>query len=185
MSFRTNPDRILDSIDRARDRAAEARADFTRQAVARELDTDIPGLDDMMNERSRRIFGLVERTYMTTAQSTDLRQLAQRFQAIGDIASHHARGDVNLAIHFIDSDRPDAVGMSPFEIFPDQFLEEKKVTKTSRADINGLRLLRAKLREGVQLAYSKLEPHVRDAIRERADMGHVAAQITVDLRPGS
>ncbi len=185
MSFRTNPDRILDSIDRARDRAAEARQDFTRQAVARELDTGLPGPDDTMNERARRVFALVERTYMSTAQSSELRQLAQRFQAIGDISNHHARGDVTLAIHFIDADRPDAVAMSPFEIFPQQFTEEKKVTKTSRADINGLRLLRAKLREGVQSAYMKIEPHVRDAIRDRADLGHIAAQITVDLRPGS
>jgi len=185
MSFRTNPDRILDSIDRAKERAAEARADFTRQTVARELDTEIPGLDDTMSERSRRVFKLVERTYMATAQSNDLRQLAQRFQAIGDIASLHARGDVTVAIHYIDADRPDSVGMSPFEIFPEQFTEERKTTKTSRADINGLRLLRTCLREGVQSAFSKLEPHIRDAIRERSDMGHVAAQITVDLRPGS
>ena len=184
MSFRTNPDRILDSIDRARDRAAEARADFSRQAVARELDTEIPGLDDTMTERARRVFGLVQRAYMSTAQSADLRQLAQRFQSIGDISNHHGRGDVTLAIHFIDADRPDAVAMSPFEIFPEQFLDEKKVTKTSRADINGLRLLRARLRDGVQSAYAKLEPTVRDAIRDRADMGHLAAQITVDLRPG-
>jgi hypothetical protein len=32
-------------------------------------------------------------------------------------------------------------------------------------------------------AYQKIEPRIRDAMRDRADMGHVQAQVTVDLRP--
>jgi hypothetical protein len=31
-------------------------------------------------------------------------------------------------------------------------------------------------------AYKKIEPRVRDAVRERADMGHVAVQVTLDIR---
>ena len=42
MSYRTNPDRILDNIDRARNRAAEAAGLYVeRQAVGRELDTEM------------------------------------------------------------------------------------------------------------------------------------------------
>ena len=55
--------------------------------------------------------------------------------------------------------------------------------KTSRADVNALKVLRAQLRAGVKAAYQKLEPRIRDAIRDRADMGHVQVQVTVDLRP--
>jgi predicted Rdx family selenoprotein len=39
------------------------------------------------------------------------------------------------------------------------------------------------LRQGVKAAYAKLEPRIRDAIRDRADMGHVQVQVTMDLRP--
>ena len=183
MSFRTNPDRILANIDRARDREAEARLDFTRQAMGRELESELPDLDATTSERVQRIFKLIERAYMSTASSGELRELAQRFQAIGDIANHHARGDVTVAVHFMDSEHRDEVGMSPFEIFPEQLAEQKKVTKTSRADVNALRVLRADLRKGVMAAYEKIQPRIRDAVRDRADMGHVAAQVTVDLRP--
>jgi hypothetical protein len=183
MSFRTNPDRILANIDRARDREAEAREDFMRQAVGRELETELPDMDATTTERVRRIFKLVERAYMTTAGSRELRQLAQRFQSIGDIPHHHARGDVTVAIHYIDSDRHDDIGMSPFEIYPDRLAEEKKVTKTTRPDVNALRVLRAELRSGVMAAFEKIQPRVREAVRERADIGHVSAQVTVDLRP--
>ena len=50
--------------------------------------------------------------------------------------------------------------------------------------MNALRVLRKELRGGVLAAYQKLEPRVRDAIRDRADMGHIQVQVTVDLRPG-
>lgn len=185
MSFRTNPDRILANIDRGRERAAEAREEFQRQASGRELDSEVPNRDTTPAERQRRLFKLVERAYMQVAGSRDLRQLAQRFQAIGDIPTHHARGDVTVSIHYMDAERHDEVAMSPFEIRPDRFVEEKKVTKTSRADVNGLRILRAELREGVMNAYKKIEPRIREAVRERADLGHVTAQVTMDLRPAS
>ncbi|MDH5758272.1 MAG: hypothetical protein OEZ65_01700 [Gemmatimonadota bacterium] len=184
MSFRTNPDRILESIDRARNRAAEsARFSVDRQAVGRELDTDIPDLDATNPERARRIFQAVERAYTTAAQRAELGKLASRFQAVGDIHHHHARGDVSLSIHYLDHDRPDDVAMSPFEIRPANLVEAKKTTKTSRPDVNALKVLRTELREGVRLAYQKLEPRIRDAIRDRADMGHIQVQITTDLRP--
>lgn len=185
MSFRTNPDRILANIDRGRERAAEAREEFLRQAQGRELDSEMPDRDTTPAERQQRIFKLIERAYMSVAGSRELRQLAQRFQAIGDIPNQHARGDVTVSIHYMDSERQDEVAMSPFEIRPVQFAEEKKITKTSRADVNGLRLLRTELREGVMAAYTKMEPRVREAVRERADLGHVTAQVTVDLRPAS
>lgn len=185
MSFRNNPDRILSSIDRAREREAEARQDFTRQASARELDAEVPGPDQMASERARRVFSVVERAYVSTAGSFELKRLAQRFQAIGDIANLHARGDVTIAIQYVDSDRHDEIGMAPFEIFPDEFAEAKKTTRTSRPDVNGLKILRQHLRDGVQSAFAKLEPRVKDAVRERADLGHVAAQVTMDLRPAS
>jgi hypothetical protein len=44
-------------------------------------------------------------------------------------------------------------------------------------------VLRRELRKGVQAAYQKVEPRLRDALRDRADMGHVEVEITVDLRP--
>ena len=59
----------------------------------------------------------------------------------------------------------------------------KKETKTSRADVNALKVLRKELRGGILAAYTKLEPRVKDAIRERADMGAIQVQVMVDLRP--
>ena len=61
--------------------------------------------------------------------------------------------------------------------------DAKKETHTSRADVNALKVLRWQLRHSVKTAYQKLEPRIRDAIRDRADMGHVQVQVTVDLRP--
>lgn len=182
MSFRTNPDRILDSIDRARNREEDA-GNYAREASGRELDSEAPEPGSTPTERARRIFRLVEKGYMAAAQSTDIRKLAARFQTIGDIPDHHARGDVSVSIQYLDSPRGDDVGMVPFEIFPKHFEDAKKVTRTSRPDANGLKILRDELRKGVMAAYGKVEPRVRDAVRERADLGHVAVQVTIDLRP--
>jgi len=184
MSFRTNPDRILDNIDRARNREAEsARLNVDRQAMGRELDTEVPDLDATNPERSKRIFAILERAYTKAAKRAELGRLASRFQAVGDIHHQHARGDISIAIHYMDHDRFDDVGVSPFEIRPYDLGEAKKETKTSRADVNALKVLRGELRVGVKSAWQKLEPRVRDAIRDRADMGHVQVQVTVDLRP--
>jgi hypothetical protein len=184
MSYRTNPDRILDSIDRARNRDAEsARFQLDRQAQGRELDTHIPDLDATNPERVKRIFQAVERAYMKAAQRTELGRLAARFQSVGDVHHHHARGDVSISIQYLDHERSDEVGMAPFEIRPYELTEAKKETKTSRADVNALKVLRKELRQGVLSAYQKLEPRIRDAVRERADMGHLQVLVTVDLRP--
>ncbi|MFW6175593.1 MAG: hypothetical protein ACOC7L_02095 [Acidobacteriota bacterium] len=184
MSFRTNPDRILDSIDRARTRDEEARADqFTRDASARELDTEVPSADATPTERLRRLFGLVERAYKPTASSPEMRRLAERFQTVGDISHHHARGDVSVSFHYMDHERSDDVGVTPFEVLSSRFDEVRKSARSSRPDAVALRILREELRNGVLAAYRKMEPRLRDAIRERADKGHVAAQITMDLRP--
>ena len=81
MSYRTNPDRILDSIDRAKNRDAES-ARFSlvdRQAQGRELDTEIPALDATNPERVKRIFKAVERAYTKAAQRSELGKLAARF----------------------------------------------------------------------------------------------------------
>jgi hypothetical protein len=185
MSFRTNPDRILDSIDRARSREEErAGSAYSRDASARELDTEVPDPGATPSERGRRIFRVVERSYLAVAGSAELKRLAARFQAIGDIHHHHARGDVSVSVHYIDHERHDDVGVAPFEILPEALEEARLTTGTSRADANALRVLRRELRDGVMAAYRKLEPRVRDAIRERADLGHVAVQVTMDLRPG-
>ena len=184
MSYRTNPDRILDSIDRARNRDAEsARFHLDRQAQGRELDTGIPSLDATNPERAKRIFQAVERAYTKAAQRAELGRLASRFQSVGDIHHHHARGDVSISVQYLDHERNDEVGMAPFEIRPYDLAEAKKETKTSRADVNALKVLRKELRQGVLSAYQKIEPRVRDALRERADMGHIQVLVTVDLRP--
>ena len=184
MSYRTNPDRILDSIDRARNRDAEnVRFNLDRQALGRELDTGIPSLDATNPERMKRIFQTVERAYTKAAQRAELGKLAARFQSVGDIHHHHARGDVSISVQYLDHERGDDGGMSPFEIRPYEVAEAKKETKTSRADVNALKVLRKELRQGVLSAYHKMEPRIRDALRERADMGHVQVQVTVDLRP--
>lgn len=183
MSFRTNPDRILDHIDRQRNRDDEGRDDFTRDASARELETEVPDLDATPAERLRRVFGLIEKAYMSTASGAEIRRLAQRFQTVGDISNHHARGDVTVAVSYMDHDRLDDVGLSPFEIKPARLDDVRKVSKTNRPDANALRLLREDLRNGVMNVYKKLEPRLRDGIRDRADMGHIAARVTIDLRP--
>jgi hypothetical protein len=184
MGFRTNTDRILDSIDRARSREDEAaRGGAQRQATGRELDTQVPDGDTTNPERIKRIFGAVERAYMKAAQSSELGPLAARFQAVGDITDHHARGDVSVSIQYLDSERADDIGMSPFEIRPEDLIEARKETKTTRADVNAMKLLRRSLREGVLSAYKKIEPRIREALRERADVGHVAVQVTLDIRP--
>ncbi len=182
MSFRTNPDRILDSIDRERSRD-DGGLGFVRDASARELDTEVPVPGSTPTERLRRLFALVERAYVATASSGEMRRLAERFQTVGDISGGHARGDVSLAVSWLDHERSDDVGLSPFEVLPRRFEEMKKVTKSSRPDANAIRILREDLRTGVLGAYRKLEPRLRDAIRERADLGHVAVRITIDLRP--
>jgi len=183
MGFRTNTDRILDNIDRSRSRDEEGlRGGGQRQASGRELDTDTPSHDHTNPERIKRIFAAVERAYMTAAQATELGPLAARFQAVGDIQNHHARGDVSVSIQYLDSDRADDIGMSPFEILPEDLIDSRKETKSTRPDVNAMRLLRKALREGVMTGYKKIEPRVREALRERADMGHVAVQVTLDLR---
>lgn len=184
MGFRTNPDRILENIDRARAREAEGpRSGSDRQATGRDLETDPPPDDATNTERFKRIFRGVERAYTATAQSSELGPLAARFQTIGDLSGHHARGDVSVSVQYLDSDRRDDIGLAPFEIRPDDLEEARKETKTSRADVNAMQVLRRELRQGVLKAYEKIEPRIREAMRERADLGHVAVQVTIDLRP--
>jgi hypothetical protein len=183
MSFRTNPDRILDNIDRARERRDEGPGPGERQAIGRDLETDLPDIDATTPERMRRIFTVVERGYTKAASTRELGKLAAQFQAVGDIPDHHAHGDVSVSIQYIDSPRPDDIGMAPFEIVPDRLVEAKKLTKTSRPDVNALKVLRIELRNGVLAAYKKVEPRIRDALRDRADMGHIAIQVTMDVRP--
>ncbi len=183
MSLRTNPDRILDNIDRARSRDDGGPRGADRQASGRELDTEVPDVDATTPERMKRIFGALERAYTAAARSTALGPVAQRFQAIGDVNAHHAHGDVSVAVRWLDHDRQDDYGMSPFEVRPDDLIEARKETRTTRPDVNALRVLRHRLRSGVMEAWQKVEPRVRDALRARADMGHVEVQVTLDIRP--
>lgn len=183
MGFRTNPDRILENIDRDRSRREEESAGHERQATGRELDTDVPDSGATTSERVKRVFRAVERAYVKSAQRDTLGALAARFQSIGDIPHHHARGDVSVQVRYLDAKRNEDVGMAPFEVTPDEIQDAKKESGTSRADVNALRVLRQKLRAGVMAAYQKVEPRVRDAVRDRADLGHVEVQVTVDLRP--
>lgn len=183
MGFRTNPDRILDNIDRARERALEGPTSGTdRQATGRELDTDVPDPDATNPERMKRVFRAVERAYTACAQTGELGSLAARFQTIGDLKDHRARGDVSVSVQYLDADRPDDIGLAPVEIRPDEILEARKETKTTRPDVNAMKVLRGKLRAGVLTAYKKVEPRIREALRERADVGHLSVQVTVDLR---
>jgi hypothetical protein len=75
------------------------------------------------------------------------------------------------------------VGMSPFEVRPEDVLEARKTTGNTRPDLNAMKVLREELRNGVLAAYKKMEPRIRDALRERADLGHLAVTVTMDLRP--
>lgn len=182
MSFRTNPDRILDNIDRQRNRDLNLEH-YARAATGRELDSETPEADATPTERLRRIFRLTNRGYMSAAQSADIKRLASRFRAIGDISHCHARGDVSVSIQYLDSERYDDIGIVPFEIVPADLVEARKQTRTTRPDANALTLLRTHLRSGVMAAYGKLEPRIREAVRTRADLGHLAVQVTIDVRP--
>jgi hypothetical protein len=185
MSLRTNPDRILESIDRERTRDEETanRPSDDRQAIGRELDTVPPAPDATNPERVKRIFHLVDQAYRKTAHSSELGKLAARFRGIGDLHHHHARGDVSVVINYLDSARPDDVGMSPFEVRPDDLLEARKATANTRSDLNAMKVLREELRKGVLSAHKKMDPRLRDALRERADLGHLSVTVTMDLRP--
>ncbi|MDE2981775.1 MAG: hypothetical protein OXU74_11325 [Gemmatimonadota bacterium] len=184
MSYRTNPDRILESIDRARSRDMERALSLNdRQARGRDMDTEIPDGDSTTPERMRRLFSLIEAGYRKAAHSSEMRPLADRFRAIGDISHHMARGDVSVSIHYIDSERHDDVGVVPFEIIPKNLEDAKKETRTSRPDVNAIKVLRLRLRDGVLAAYRKIDPRLRDALKDRADIGHVEAEVTMDLRP--
>ena len=185
MSLRTNPDRILDNIDKQKLREEENRNNQNREAVGKALNNEAPDLDATTPERTKRIFGVVEEAYNKIASNKELGRLASHFRAVGDIPNHHARGDVSISIQYIDSPRLDDIGMAPYEIVPQRLLEAKKETKTSRPDVNALKVLRFEIRNGVLTAYKKLAPRIKDALRDRADMGAVAVQITMDVRPVS
>jgi hypothetical protein len=182
MSFRTNPDRILDNIDRSRSRDDGGMGSI-REATARVLDTEPLPADATQAERVRRIFAAVERAYKETASAVEMRKLAARFQAVGDMSNLRGRGDVIVVVYWLDHDRPDDTAMTPFEIRPEQFAEIREVTRSSQPDANGLRILREVLRDGVVAAAEKLEARVREGTRERADLGHIGARVTLDLRP--
>ena len=184
MSYRTNPDRILENIDKARSRDMERALSLNdRQARGREMDTTVPEPDATTPERMRRLFALVESGYRAAAAGTSITPLAARFRAIGDISHHMARGDVSVSIQYLDHERHDDVGVVPFEISPRDLEEAKKETRTSRPDVNAVKILRLRLRDGVLAAYKKIDPRLRDALKNRADIGHVAAEVTLDLRP--
>ena len=185
MSLRTNPDRILDNIDKQKLREEENRNNQNREAVGKALNNKAPDLDATTPERTKRIFGVVEEAYNKIASNKELGRLASHFRAVGDIPNHHARGDVSISIQYIDSPRLDDIGMAPYEIVPQRLLEAKKETKTSRPDVNALKVLRFEIRNGVLTAYKKLAPRIKDALRDRADMGGVAVQIAMDVRPVS
>jgi len=182
MGYRTNPDRILENIDRDRSRRDENRSD-DRQATGRELDTNVPGPDATNPERVKRVFRAVERAYVKTAQRDELGKLAARFRAVGDISHHRARGDVSVSIRYMDAPRHDDVGVTPFQVLASQVEEAGEESGSTRDDVNALRVLRQALRDGVMAAYEKIESRVKEAVRERADMGHVEVQVTMDLRP--
>ena len=185
MSLRTNPDRILDNIDKQKLREEESRNNQNREAVGKHLNNEAPDLDATTPERTKRIFGVVEEAYNKIASNKELGRLASHFRAVGDIPNHHAIGDVSISIQYIDSPRMDDIGMAPYEIVTQRLLEAKKETKTSRPDVNALKVLRFEIRNGVLTAYKKLAPRIKDALRDRADMGAVAVQITMDVRPVS
>lgn len=186
MSYRTNPDRILENIDRARSRDMERALSLNdRQARGREMNTTVPDSDATTPERMRRLFELVDAGYRKAAQGGEISPLAARFRAIGDISHQMARGDVSVSIQYLDHERHDDVGVVPFEITPRHLEEAKKETRTSRPDVNAIKVLRLRLRDGVLAAYRKIDPRLRDALKHRADIGHVAAEVTLDLRPAA
>lgn len=182
MGYRTNADRILENIDRSRSREDERLSD-DRQVTGRELDTQAPGPDSTTPERVKRVFRAVERAYVKAAQREVLGRLAARFRSIGDISHHHARGDVSVSIRYLDDSRSDDVGITPFEIRASTIEEAAEESGSRRADVNALRILRQELRAGVLAAYDKIESRVRDAVRDRADRGHLEVRVTMDLRP--
>ncbi|MCH8137992.1 MAG: hypothetical protein IH926_03420, partial [Proteobacteria bacterium] len=61
---------------------------------------------------------------------------------------------------------------------PPTVVDAAVVASSSRADVNALKVLRRELRTGILAAYQKIEPRIKDAIRDRADMGHVQVQVT-------
>jgi len=185
MSLRTNPDRILDNIDKQKLRDEEHQSNQNRQAIGRALNTEPPDLDATTPERTKRLFQIIQEAYGQAASNTELGRLASQFRAVGDIPNHHGRGDISVSIKYVDSPRSDDIGMSPYEIVPQRLLDAKKETKTSRPDVNALRVLRLEIRDGVLTAYKKLAPRIKDALRDRADMGAVNVQITMDVRPAS
>lgn len=187
MNYRRNEaDRILDNIDRARSRDIErALSLHDRQARGREMDTTVPDGDSTTPERLKRLFALVETAYRKAAQGSEMNPLAARFRAIGDISHHLARGDVSVSLHYMDSERHDDVGVAPFEITPGDLVAAKKESRTSRPDVNAMKVLRLRLRDGVLAAYEKILPRVRDGLKERADIGHVEAEVALHLRPNS
>ncbi len=184
MRYNRTTDRILERIDRVRDRDMDRVLSLNdRQARGKQLDATAPDPDATTPERLRRLFTLVETSYRTAASQAVMEPLAARFQRVGDIKDRSARGDVSVSIHYLDHERHDDVGVVPFGIVPDDLDEAKKQTRTSRPDVNAMKVLRLRLRDGVVAAYRKIEPRLRDAIKERADIGHVAAEVTLDLRP--
>ncbi len=183
---RTEADRILDNIDRARSRDLErALSLHDLQAKGREMDTTPPDGDSTTPERLKRLFALVETAYRKAAQGPEMTPLAARFRAIGDISHHAARGDVSVSLKYMDAERHDDVGVVPFEVVPHDLDVAKKESRTSRPDVNAMKVLRLRLRDGVLAAYEKILPRVRDALKERADIGHVEAEVALHLRPNS
>ena len=116
MSLRTNPDRILDNIDKQKLREEENQSNQNRQAVGRALNSDTPDLDATTPERTKRLFQVVQDAYGLAASNTELGRLASHFRAVGDIPNHHGRGDVSVSIQYVDSPRLDDIGMAPYEI---------------------------------------------------------------------
>ena len=94
-----------------------------------------------------------------------------------------ASGDVSVSMRYHDSERSDDIGVVPFRVIKNDLDEARKETRTSRPDLNAIKVLRLRLRDGVVAAYQKIEPRLRDALKERADVGHVEAEVTLDLRP--
>ena len=92
MSLRTNPDRILDNIDKQKLREEENQNNQNREAVGKAYNREAPDLDATTPERTKRIFGAVEEAYNDIASNKELGRLASHFRAVGDIPNHHARG---------------------------------------------------------------------------------------------